>query len=112
MKLKEGIADLRAGQKCRKSHSSYVFLLTRILLDQESQLRDRESRDIIAWLSSLNFSAKQNDVFSKQHSGTGRWFLENDIFKAWINGHQKALWCPGIRMTSPCKVSVFFLLTL
>lgn len=64
-------------------------------------LVDQEDRDVVAWLSPLNFSAKQNDVAGRRHEGTGKWFLEADLFKAWLDGTEKALWCPGIRTFLP-----------
>jgi len=58
-----------------------------------------ENREILNWLSDLNFEQKQTDILSRRHPGTGEWFLNLDIFKAWRNGHQDSstLWCPGIR---------------
>lgn len=66
----------------------------------------QEDRDVVAWLSPLNFSAKQDDVSSRRQEGTGKWFLEADLFKAWLDGTEKALWCPGIRTFLPPFLSV------
>jgi hypothetical protein len=46
----------------------------------------------------LNFWAKQKDIFSRHQAGTGKWLLETDLFKQWLDGSCKILWCPGIRM--------------
>jgi hypothetical protein len=70
-------------------------------------LLDHELQDIMDWLSPINFSAKQNDIFSKRHEGTAQWLLEHDVFKAWVNGTQKVLWCPGIRIISCPKFQGF-----
>ena len=70
------------------------------------QLRDIEHsyslgqgrRDIINWISPLNFSTRQNDIFSRREEGTGKWLLEDDVFKSWLAGTERILWCPGLRM--------------
>src|SRR5947209_20480981 len=58
---------------------------------------DQRSQDIMTWISTLNFSTKQNEFFSRRQEGTGRWFLEADAFKKWLNGTERTLWCPGLR---------------
>jgi hypothetical protein len=68
-----------------------------MLRDQEKILRDQETRDLVAWLFPLNFQAKQHDIFSRRQEGTGQWLLEDDVFKEWLDGSRKILWCPGIR---------------
>jgi hypothetical protein len=59
---------------------------------------DQRTRDIMAWISTLNFSTKQNDFFSRRQEGTGRWLLEANAFKDWLGGTERTLWCPGLRM--------------
>ncbi|KAH0537365.1 hypothetical protein FGG08_005844 [Glutinoglossum americanum] len=56
----------------------------------------QESRDIIAWLSPLDFSLQQNDYIARRQEGTGEWFLESAEFKKWLNGTRETLFCPGI----------------
>ncbi|KAI9860642.1 MAG: hypothetical protein M1813_006067 [Trichoglossum hirsutum] len=85
MRVSKGIIELQISQK----------VLTR-LPDQETRLRDQESQEIVAWLSSLSFSTKQNDVFNARQEDTGQWFLDSDAFKSWTEGIHKTLWCPGI----------------
>ena len=62
---------------------------------------DQRSRRIMTWISTLNFSTKQNDIFSKRQEGTGEWLLEDDTFKNWLDGTERTLWCPGPRMIFP-----------
>lgn len=63
---------------------------------EASKIIDDERRAIIEWLSPLNFSKIQNDIFSKHHPGTGEWLLQSDVFLDWISGTGRILWCPGI----------------
>ncbi|KAJ7076812.1 hypothetical protein C8R44DRAFT_585481, partial [Mycena epipterygia] len=48
--------------------------------------RDR----IIEWYSPLNFFLRQADIFNSRQPGTGKWLLEDDIFKKW------KIWCYGM----------------
>jgi len=59
---------------------------------------DQESREIVAWLSPLDFWAKQDDTLSRKQEGTGQWFFEELAFKRWLDGTDRTLWCPGMRM--------------
>lgn len=68
----------------------------------QNQFLSQKMRDIVTWLSPLNFWIKQNDVFSTRLEGTGEWLLEHDEFKEWLSGTYRTLWCPGMRMTSLC----------
>ncbi|KAI9777066.1 MAG: hypothetical protein M1839_009117 [Geoglossum umbratile] len=77
--VSKGIAELRVGQE-----------------RQESRHWDQESQNVMAWLSPLNFSAKQSDVFGRHQEGTGEWLLGADAFKNWLDGSERTLWCPGI----------------
>jgi hypothetical protein len=68
----------------------------------QNQFLSQKMRDIVSWLSPLNFWSKQNDVFNTRLEGTGEWLLEHDKFKEWLSGTYRTLWCPGMRMTSLC----------
>jgi hypothetical protein len=59
---------------------------------------DKESIDIVAWLSPLHFETKQKDAFSRHQEGTGQWMLDSKEFNDWFSGSGRTLWCPGIRM--------------
>jgi hypothetical protein len=61
-------------------------------------ITDQESREIVTWLSPLNFWPRQGDTLSRRQEGTGKWFFEGPAFKGWLNGTDKTLWCSGIRM--------------
>ena len=63
----------------------------------EKKVEDRQA--VIAWLSSLNFAPHQADTVSRRQPGTGKWFLETETFKSWVDGAIRSLWCPGPRKT-------------
>ncbi|KAL8661075.1 MAG: hypothetical protein Q9202_005947 [Teloschistes flavicans] len=57
---------------------------------------DQHFLTILEWLSDTNFPAQQNDTFNRCQEGTGRWLLESNEYKAWIDGLDPLLFCPGI----------------
>ncbi|KAF9890746.1 hypothetical protein FE257_005614 [Aspergillus nanangensis] len=62
----------------------------------ENQHRNEEMREIIRWLSPLNFAAKHLDVFARHQEGTGQWLLNDDRFVEWERGSSQIMWCPGV----------------
>ena len=63
-----------------------------------NRIEDNESRDIVKWLSPLNFWTKQDDTFERRQEGTGEWLLDHPEFQKWVDGETKVLWCPGDRI--------------
>ena len=57
---------------------------------------DQQSRELIAWLSPLEFPAQQKDIIQRRETGTGQWLLESDEFKTWLNKVGETMFCPGI----------------
>ena len=71
--------------------------------EQQAWYDALENQKILEWLSNLSFEEKHRDIFSKHQSGTGKWFLELDEFKAWRNqdpDKSSTIWCTGIRKQS------------
>jgi hypothetical protein len=68
--------------------------ILRITLKREE---DKQTQELLTWLSTLDFKPKQSDVLSKRLEGTGKWFLEDPQFRRWVDGDIVTLWCPGAR---------------
>ena len=82
------------------SSTKILDSVSKIHLHQEQErLRTlaSEERDVIHWLSPLDFFSKQNDALSRRQEGTGQWLLETVEFQSWLDAAGKVLWCPGIR---------------
>ena len=74
--------------------------------DHLDQLKSEEDRDIIEWLSPLNYWTKQNDIFDWRHEGTGEWLIRHPEFEKWIEGDTQVLWCPGNRISNPKQMLI------
>jgi Cdc6-like AAA superfamily ATPase len=57
---------------------------------------DQEQQAILDWLTPIDYTAKQNDVFRMRQQGTGQWLLDSTEFKEWLQTAKKTLFCPGI----------------
>lgn len=71
------------------------------MVDQVDQIKSEKDRNIIDWLSSLNFWLRQNDIFERCCKDTGKWLLTHPEFRKWIEGETNVLWCPGDRTYTP-----------
>ena len=74
--------------------------ISRVHLGQEqerSRALSSEERDLLDWLSPLESFSKQNDALSRRQIGTGRWLLESNEFRRWLDTPGQVLWCPGMR---------------
>ncbi|KAJ7440432.1 ankyrin repeat-containing domain protein [Mycena latifolia] len=90
-------------QEHKKDHSA--ILATVIEQGRTQQECDRaakekeilmEEKQILDWITSLNFFQRQADVFQAWQPGTGEWLLSDATFKNWTLGSGGVLWCRGI----------------
>jgi hypothetical protein len=69
------------------------------MLDAEER---KHHETIMNWLSESNYPTQQYDIISRKEKGTGKWFLDSQEFKGWVQGpdkvqgSDKTLFCPGI----------------
>jgi hypothetical protein len=76
-------------------HASISFSAQILLIVPPSSAAKR--KEIIDWLSPLNFFARQATIFSDRQEGTGEWLLNNEQFTRWESSVRGVLWCRGIR---------------
>ena len=82
------------------SSSKILETISKVHLRQEQEnslALSTEERDLMKWLSPLEFFSKQSDALSRRQEGTGQWLLESIEFRSWLNTAKRVLWCPGIR---------------
>ncbi|KAJ7145199.1 hypothetical protein C8R43DRAFT_1197445 [Mycena crocata] len=59
-------------------------------------ITDAERKEIIEWLSPINFFTRQADILRRRQPGTGEWILAVEEFKRWKTGCPRILWGRGI----------------
>ena len=72
-----------------------------------SHLDDQEARDILKWLSPIDFEAQQRQVFSDWCPGTLDWFLEHEQIEMWLTGTNPYVWVPGAPGSGKTVLSSF-----
>ncbi|KAF7333149.1 ANK-REP-REGION domain-containing protein [Mycena venus] len=60
------------------------------------ELGAAERKQIIKWLSPINFFLRQADISQARQHGTGGWLLVDPHFQEWESGSGRTLWCHGI----------------
>ncbi|KAJ7443994.1 ankyrin repeat domain-containing protein [Mycena latifolia] len=75
-------------QEHKKDHNAILAALT-------EHDKSAEEKEILNWITSLNFFQRQADIFRAWQPGTGEWLLSDATFKNWKSG-SRVLWCRGI----------------
>ena len=57
---------------------------------------DQYRREILDWLTPVNYGSQQSDFINRRQPGTGQWLLESEEFQTWLSSEQRTLFCPGI----------------
>ncbi|KAK6514615.1 hypothetical protein TWF281_004813 [Arthrobotrys megalospora] len=58
-------------------------------LDEETR------RKILHWISPIDYTQRIDRVLSGSSKGVGKWFLDSEGFRRWLNGEEKTLFCTG-----------------
>lgn len=69
-------------------------------------------RDILSWLTPIDYSFQQHDLINQRIDGTGNWLLNSQIFLAWLEEPGRALLCrglPGAGKTILASVAIDYL---
>ena len=65
-----------------------------IRADMRTEKDEKEWKEIVQWLSPLEFRKRQHEIFDPELV-TGRWLLKEEEFDYWINGRPWSLCCYG-----------------
>ncbi|APA12249.1 hypothetical protein sscle_09g070190 [Sclerotinia sclerotiorum 1980 UF-70] len=60
-----------------------------------TQQMDKESIQVLNWLSTIDCHSKQREILSRRHQGTGEWLFESQKYQNWLDGKDRLLWCSG-----------------
>ena len=63
-------------------------------------------KDILAWLSPLDFRKNHASATEARIDGTGQWFLDCTEFRRWRDSNNETLYCPGIRKLASIWYSI------
>ncbi|RYP67004.1 hypothetical protein DL771_007500 [Monosporascus sp. 5C6A] len=55
-----------------------------------------ERQIVLDWITPIDYTAQQNDHFSRRQAETGRWLLDSTEYQAWLKTEGQTLFCPGI----------------
>lgn len=94
----EDIKDLRSRISTNVGLlNAFTSRLTREQVNTLFQTQeDQERRDILDWITPIDYANQQSDFVSRQEPGTGQWLLESEHFKTWLQTGKQTLLCPGI----------------
>ncbi|PSN73160.1 hypothetical protein BS50DRAFT_672111 [Corynespora cassiicola Philippines] len=57
---------------------------------------DTQREEVLHWLSTIDYTSQQKEIFDKRHEGTGIWMLNSEEFKEWISDKHNIMLCSGI----------------
>lgn len=60
------------------------------------KLDNKENREIVDWLTPVDYGPQQSDFLKRRQAGTGLWLLESAEYSAWLDKAKQTLFCPGI----------------
>jgi len=52
---------------------------------------------VIDWISDFNYHARHDQMAKLRFYGTGRWFIETEEYRTWVNSSCGKLWVNAIR---------------
>lgn len=67
---------------------------------------DNQYKEILKWLSAPDPSTNFNAAHKRRHNGTGKWLLENKVYKDWKLTRGSFIWLHGVAgcgMIQPLK---------
>lgn len=85
-------------QKCSSIRRSVIDMVAQnraTIENIRSKLDRREDREILDWITTVNFVSQKRDYFQRRQPGTGEWFLKSPEFREWRKGKRKTLFCTG-----------------
>ena len=65
-------------------------------------------KDILLWLSPLDFQKNHASAAEARIGGTGEWFLDCPEFRRWRDSNHETLYCPGIRELAFISYSLIY----
>ena len=83
----------RSDKGTQETEETIQDVFPNIKVGEDRELRGR----ICAWISTMDFSGLQDDIFRRRQDGTGLWFLNASKFQNWVHTARQTLFCPGMK---------------
>ncbi|UKZ55877.1 hypothetical protein TrVGV298_009701 [Trichoderma virens] len=77
-------------------HASIHREIKESRLEKERTKGDKKYREILDWLTLIDYAPHQSDFINRRQTGTGQWLLESHEFQTWVKKRKETLFCPGI----------------
>ncbi|GAB1311901.1 hypothetical protein MFIFM68171_02111 [Madurella fahalii] len=65
-------------------------------ISKNSEDEAREAREILEWITPINYGPRQSDFLRRRQPGTGLWLLHSEAYRTWVDTKSLTLFCPGI----------------
>lgn len=83
-----------------ETHSGLRSLLTGMnnfpYIVHKADFYVEKDRQVLEWLTPINYGPQQSDYLRKRQPGTGQWLIDSAEFTTWAQTAQQTLFCPGI----------------
>ncbi len=70
--------------------------VTQARKEQQRWQADWESKAVLDWVTTVDYSSQQSDFIRRRQPGTGRWLLDSTEYQQWTRTAKHTLFCPGI----------------
>jgi len=57
---------------------------------------NQEHKEILGWLTPIDYTHQQIDYMTRRQPGTGQWLLDSAKYQIWLETEKQTLFCPGI----------------
>lgn len=61
-----------------------------------ADVEQRKDKEILNWLTPVDYAPQQTDFINRRQAGTGQWLLDSPKFQTWLQADKQMLFCPGI----------------
>ncbi|KAE8322171.1 hypothetical protein BDV39DRAFT_210018 [Aspergillus sergii] len=79
----------------QSSHEKIVDIEQKVD-ETHSRQQEEQKQKIFSWLGALQFREQHVAILESVQSGTGGWFINHEVIKAWLEGETSMVWCPGL----------------
>ncbi|KAI1775102.1 ankyrin repeat-containing domain protein [Hypoxylon cercidicola] len=79
-----------------KTTSATKQRVDELLRIEHSKQQSEQQREVLRWLSQLDFNKEQTDFLRRRRKGTGNWILASEKYRQWITNPRQSLLCHGI----------------